>query len=123
MEQIPRLTRHERKVLLSIPSLFPDGDSDDLKIPGVSPEAISCAMQHLIGLGLVSASSHQGVHPFAPYYRDVELTTEGEELRRNLARWRFVRWFAREWKWVLSSLIAVCALAMPLWNFFHVAAK
>jgi hypothetical protein len=123
MEQIPRLTRHERKVLLRIPGLFPDGDSADLKIPGVSPEAISYVMKHLIGLGLVSASSHQGVHPLAPYYRDVELTTEGEELRRDLARWRLVQWFDREWKWVLPNLIALCALAMSLWNFFHAPAK
>ena len=117
--EIPRLNKHERKVLLSIPSLFPDGDSDDLNIPGVSREAISYAIQHLIGLGLVSASSHPVEHPFAPYYRDVELTTEGEELRRSLARWWLVQWLAREWKWLLSNLIALCALAMSLWNFFH----
>jgi len=123
MEQIPRLSRHERRVLLSIPSLFPDGDSDDLKIPGVTPEAISDAIQHLIGLGLVSASSHQGVHPFAPYYRDVELTTQGEQLRRNLARWWLVRLFGREWKWILSTLIAACVLVISLWKFFHAAAK
>jgi hypothetical protein len=119
VEQIPRLTRQEREVLLSVPSLYPNGDSNDLKIPGVSREAISHAIQHLIGLGLVSASSHQGADPFAPYYRDVELTTEGEQLRRNLARWWLAQWFGREWKWVLSNLIAFCALAISLWNFFH----
>jgi hypothetical protein len=119
VEKIPRLTRQEREVLLRVPSLFPDGDSDDLKVSGVNPEAISYAIQHLIGLGLVSASSHQGANPFAPYYRDVELTTEGEQLRRNLARLWLVQWFGREWKWVVSSLIAFCVLAISLWNFFH----
>jgi hypothetical protein len=117
--EIPRLTREERKVLLSVPSLFPDGDSDELKLPGVSREAISNAIQHLIGLGLVRASSYQGSDPFAPYYRDVELTTEGEQLRRNLARWRLVQWFGREWKWVLSSLIGLCLLAIALWKLLH----
>lgn len=123
IEQIPRLNRHERAVLIAIPSLFPDGDSDDLKIPGVSREAISYAIQHLIELGFVNASSYPGVHPFAPYYRDVQLTTEGEQLRRNFARQWLVRWFERDWKWIFSNLIALCALGLSLWNFFHASPK
>src|SRR5690242_2256124 len=81
MEQTPRLKSLERKILLSIPSLFPDGDSDDLKIRGASREAISYAIQHLVGLKLISASEHEGEHLLALYYRDVELTPQGEELR------------------------------------------
>lgn len=123
MEQNPRLTRHEREVLLGIPSLFPDSNSDDLKIPRASREAISYAIQHLIGLGLVNASTHQGVNPFAPYYRNVVLTTEGEELRRNLERWWVVQWLGRELKWLITTLIALCSLAMSLWNFFYPSAK
>jgi hypothetical protein len=115
----PRLTQLERHVLMSFPSLFPDGDTDDLVSPGNSREAISYAMQHLIALGLVSASSHEGVHPLAPYYCDAVLTAEGEELRRP---W-LVSWLEREWKWLLSTAIGLCALGFSLWNFFHPATK
>src|ERR1700685_1043755 len=100
MEQSQRFTRREREVLLGIPALFPDGDSDDLEISGASREEISCAVQQLIGAGLVHASSHEGATPFAPYYRDVVLTAEGEALRRNLARPWLVRLSEREWKWL-----------------------
>lgn len=119
MESRPRLNSLERRVLLGIPDLFPDGDSDDLRNLGSDREAVSYALQHLIGLKLARASSHEGVHPFAPYFRSVELTTEGEELRRDLARSRLVRWLESEWKWLASTVIAVCALALSLFNFFH----
>ena len=119
MGQSHQLSQQERQVLLSIPSLFPDGDFDDLKLPGVSDEALSYTIQHLIGLRLVTATSHEGVHPWAPYYRDVELTSEGEELRRHLARSRIARLFEREWKWLVSTLIASIALLLSLWNFFN----
>jgi hypothetical protein len=52
-----------------------------------------------MGLSLLTASSHDGVNPFAAYYRDVTLTSEGEELRRDLARWRL----ARVWTWIEVS--------------------
>ena len=119
----PRLSPLERHVLISFPLLFPDGDTDDLASPGRSREAISYAVQHLMALGLVSASSHEGVHPLAPDYRDAVLTAEGEELRRDLARPRLVRWLELEWKWLLSTVIGLCALGLSLWNFFYPAAK
>jgi hypothetical protein len=118
-----RLTQLERHVLISLPSLFPDGDTDDLVGPGKSREAISCAMQHLIALGLVSAHRDEGVHPLAPYYHNAELTAEGEELRRDLARHWLVRWLELEWKWLVATAIGLCALVLSLWNFFHPVAK
>jgi len=106
-------------VLLAVPKLFPD----DLVGPGDNDEEISYAIQHLIGLGLVTASSHETDNPFAPYHRDAELTTKGEQLRRDLARSWLVRWLELEWKWLLSTAIGLCALGLSLWNFFRPAAK
>jgi hypothetical protein len=63
--EVPRLNRLERRVLLQIPLLFPDGDSDDLKIRKADKEEISYAIGHLKGLGLLTASNHTGVNPMA----------------------------------------------------------
>lgn len=93
--------------MLRIPRLFPDGDSDELVRPGLSRENISEAITTLIGLGLVAASAHDGVHPFAPYYRDVELTPAGEQLRRELAPWCVVRWWEKHWRWAIATIIAL----------------
>ena len=119
MNVYPDLTELERRVLMEIPALFPDRDSDDLHIPGADRESISYAIQHLIGSGLATASAHEGVNPFAHYYRDVELSPEGEQLRRHFARpwvWRFV---ATEWKWLATTLLALTSLGLSILNLWH----
>lgn len=110
----PRLEKLEREVLLRVPSLFPEGDSADLKIPGADREQISYAIQHLVGLGLLRASRHEDANPYAPYHLDVELTTAGEELRRDLARKPAARWWERNWKWFFPTAIAACMLGLSL---------
>lgn len=125
MKSSPRLSTLERRVLLGIPMLFPDGDSDDLNIPRADRDEISYAIQHLIGLKLVAASYvEEGSNPYGPRcYCGVVLTTDGEELRRDLERHWLVRWLETEWKWLLSNAIALCALVLSLWNFFHSSLK
>lgn len=123
MEPHPRLDPIERQILLDFPALFPDGDTDDLVNPGRGREAISYAIQHLIGLGLVNASGHEGVHPDAPYFLDAKLTAEGERLRRDLERLWLVRWLEAEWKWLIGTAIALCGVGVLLWNAFHPGAK
>ena len=116
---MPRLTHRERRVLMAIPHLWPDGDSHDLKIAGMDHEAISYALQHLIGLKLVGATMYDSGHPLAPYYRDVELTTVGEELRRDIGRPVVLRFLGSEWKWMVTTLLAVCSMALSIWNYLH----
>ena len=72
-----------------------------------------------MGLRLVTASEHEGVHPLAPYYRDASLTPEGEQLRRDLARRRMARLWEREWRWFLATAIALCSLALSLWAVLY----
>lgn len=115
----PRLTALERRVLLSVPGLFPDGDSDDLKFDVTTPGQISYALQHLIDLKLVVASQHEGVHQYAHYFRDVELTPLGTELARDFGRPWIVRFWSRDWKWLLNTAIAVVALILSIWNLLH----
>lgn len=122
MESSPHLTRLEREVLFSIQDLGPDDvDTDYLAGPlKVSREAISYAVRHLIELNLMTAADREGVNPPAPNFYDASLTAKGEQLRRDLARYWWVR-LADEWKWLVSTAIGVTALVLSLWNFFYPA--
>jgi hypothetical protein len=121
----PHLTPLERQVLFGIRDLCPDDvDTDYLASPlKVSREAISYAVRHLIELKLVSAPDREGVNPLAPNFYDASLTAEGEQLRRDLARYWWVRWLADEWKWLVSTAIGVSALVLSLWNLFYPVIK
>jgi len=66
MESRLRLSQLERRILIAFPKLFPDGDTDDLVGSGDNDEEISYAIQHLIGLELVTASSHAADNPTHP---------------------------------------------------------
>ena len=118
MREIPHLLPLERRVLLGIPQLFPEGDSDDHQV-GASREHISCAINGLIGMKLVSASYHQGVNPLAPYYCNVELTPEGTQLVRYMARPVVVRFLQSEWRWVLTTAMSLVALVVSVWTALH----
>jgi hypothetical protein len=118
-ETYPRLTKFERRVLLEIPSLYPDGDSDDLEGARVNKDNLSFSLQLLKSLGLIYASEWPMENPDAPYFRDVSLTPAGELLRRDLARSWFVRLWEREWKWIISTAFSPPAFILSVWNFLH----
>jgi hypothetical protein len=116
---LPRLTCFEKRVLCAIPDLWPDCDSDDLPPKLGKAEAISYALTTLLKFDLISASEHEGMHPLAPYYRDVELTPAGIDLQRDLARNAVLRFLTGEWRWIITSVFTALSLTLSLWNFYH----
>lgn len=116
------LTELERKIIKHIPDLFPDGDSDDLitnKHVYATREKLSYALGNLLELEIISASIHDGENPFAPYYRNIELTGKGEHIRRRLSRNFILIFFASEWKWLVSTAISIVAIIISIFSFIH----
>jgi hypothetical protein len=111
----PLLTKTEKLILFQVPKLAPDADDSEIEVQCVPSSTIKIAVQHLIGLGLVTGYEQEGKNPFDVSYVGLSLTVEGEELRRFLELSWLWRFLSNEWKWLAGFVVAVTSVSLAIY--------
>jgi hypothetical protein len=109
------LSNLEKQVLRAIRKLPPGGHASDLEIEA-SEEEIAGAIDSLRARNLVSGTIFRTEKTHMNYYIGLDLTPAGHDVLREGDRHWFVRFVLSDWKWSITTLIAVAALIVALFK-------